>query len=47
VGYVVASYTIAIGAVALYFVHLVRERGRLRRDLDVPSVRAGSGAFRN
>jgi CcmD family protein len=33
-GYVVAAYAIVIGAVALYFVHLVRERGRLHRDLN-------------
>ncbi len=33
-GYVVAAYAISIGAVGLYFLHLVRERGRLRRDLD-------------
>lgn len=46
-GYVVASYVISIGAVALYFVHLVRERGRLRRDLEAPPGRAGSSAFRN
>ena len=32
-GYVVAAYAIAIGAVALYLAHLVRERGRLLRDL--------------
>jgi heme exporter protein D len=31
-GYVVASYAIAVGAVVLYFVHLVRERRRLLRD---------------
>lgn len=31
--YVIAAYAISIGAVALYFVHLVRERGRLRREL--------------
>jgi hypothetical protein len=33
-GYVVAAYAIVIGAVSLYFAHLVRERGRLRRDLN-------------
>jgi heme exporter protein CcmD len=33
-GYVVAAYAISIGAVGLYLAHLVRERGRLRRDLD-------------
>jgi heme exporter protein D len=32
--YVIAAYAISIGAVALYFVHLVRERGRLQRALD-------------
>jgi heme exporter protein CcmD len=32
--YVIAAYAISIGAVALYLVHLVRERGRLRRQLD-------------
>jgi len=31
--YVVAAYGIAIGAVALYFIHLVRERRRLAREL--------------
>ena len=46
-GYVLAAYAIAIGAVASYFVHLVRERARLRRDLEGPSARAGSGAFPN
>ena len=33
-GYVVAAYAIVIGSVALYCVHLVRERGRLLRDLN-------------
>jgi heme exporter protein CcmD len=46
-GYVVAAYAITIAAVALYFAHLVRERGRLRRELDAPSARAGSSAFHN
>ena len=36
--YVIAAYAISIGAVALYFVHLVRERGRLRRELDRPDL---------
>ncbi len=31
--YVVAAYTVAIGAVGLYLVRLVRERRRLERDL--------------
>ena len=31
--YVIAAYAISIGAVALYWVHLLRERGRLRREL--------------
>jgi hypothetical protein len=47
VGYVVAAYAISIGAVALYFAHLARERGRLRRDLAAPSARAASSAFHN
>ena len=33
-GDVIAAYVISIGAVGLYLAHLVRERGRLRRDLD-------------
>ena len=33
-GYVIVAYAISIGAVGLYLAHLVRERGRLRRDLD-------------
>ena len=33
-GYVIAAYAISIGAVGLYLAHLVRERGRLRRNLD-------------
>jgi len=33
-GYVIVAYAISIGAVGLYLTHLVRERGRLRRDLD-------------
>lgn len=32
-GYVAAAYAISLGAVALYLVHLVRERVRLRREL--------------
>jgi hypothetical protein len=47
VGYVVAAYAISIGAVALYFAHLVRERGRLRLELGAPPSRAGSSAFHN
>ena len=31
--YVLAAYAIAIGAVAVYLGHLVRERRRLRREL--------------
>jgi CcmD family protein len=33
VSYVIAAYAISIGAVAFYLVHLVRERGRLHREL--------------
>jgi heme exporter protein CcmD len=33
-GYVIAAYAITIGAVGLYCAHLVRERRRLRRELD-------------
>lgn len=36
--YVIAAYAIAIGAVAAYFVHLVRERRRLARELARPPV---------
>jgi CcmD family protein len=31
--YVIAAYTVAIGAVGAYLVRLVRERRRLERDL--------------
>lgn len=31
--YVIAAYGISIGAIAVYLVHLVRERRRLERDL--------------
>jgi heme exporter protein D len=33
-GYAIAAYAIAVGAVVAYFVHLVRERARLLRDLN-------------
>ena len=33
-GYVIAAYAIALGSVAAYLVHLVRERSRLRRSLN-------------
>ena len=36
--YVIAAYAISIGAVALYFIHLVRERASLRRELDRPGL---------
>lgn len=36
--YVIAAYAIAIGAVAAYFAHLVRERRRLARELARPPV---------
>ena len=32
--YVIAAYAVSIGAVGLYWVHLVRERRRLARALD-------------
>jgi len=32
-GYVIAAYAIALGAVASYWIHLVRERSRLSRSL--------------
>jgi CcmD family protein len=31
--YVIAAYVVAIGAVAAYFAHLVREQRRLAREL--------------
>jgi heme exporter protein CcmD len=32
-GYVIAAYGVTLAAVALYLVHLVRERRRLAREL--------------
>lgn len=32
-GYVVAAYAITIGAIGLYWLRLVRERRRLRKEL--------------
>jgi hypothetical protein len=46
-GYVIAAYAVAIGAVALYFAHLVRERARLRRSLAERAVEPGIRAFRD
>ncbi len=44
--YVVAAYAISIGAVAMYFVHLVRERGRLRGALGESALQTEFRAFR-
>jgi hypothetical protein len=46
-GYVIAAYAVSIGAVGLYFIHLLRERQSLRRDLDPGAAGAASGTFRN
>ena len=46
-GYVIAAYAVAIGAIALYFVHLVRERARLRKTLGEGEGEPGIRAFRD